>query len=937
MAARKLISAGLLGAAAAAAPEDAEAGLLNTGISALRRSANVDSRSLKQERGDNRGQRNVSNVGALSAAEKAAIRKSIKGKGVNEVAAFNVVKEWKKRHPKSDWLIPEITGVDVGSKGEIKVKTKNQKYNFNIDPKTKKQAERGSAHYNKIVNNVANEIIEISKRAQAGDPSAQRVMDNAGWYKNVESRLRTEYGSFSGMMGDILGATSPNTPVGTNFKFSQDILARATSGEFDQVMDGFADALDRRYELQDQAAGYLDAQKAAGRTKKAAMQDPQYMALENEAKDISQRLQAEENTIKQSTFDPKTGKPKNYGINSYNSMIALADRWRVLRPGGAPKARNFSGNLSGRSEQATIDVWAARNLRRHSGLKPIPSSAESAVTGNIVDAENFRNSLEFGFGQDVLADATVRINNELGMDLNPRDLQALQWFAEKDHWTQRGWTSSAGEGGSFETMMDQDPVSSMFLGISREQNQAFQGNDFIPTPAQSDATAKQIVGAGGVDPDIRAVKGMPTIGQYDAPETAMDIDVVSSQDQIPTSILDAAAKQVVKDKQDSWFIANRVDPAIGQNNPSGFNIGSEVYFKDGVSADSKVLKDIQADLSDQGVPGYTMIVDPRNADRVVGVRFLDIPQFYDPEKFARMSPEQYGQHATQTLGAYNEIGERLKSKFPQVQSASPGYFDVNVKSGRQTEDYVAQLQGSQRDPDALHQEFYGYRPATQRFKEYTGENQPYYFQNGDGPPPAPAGATGQQGFASPAALAATAATGAGLLGASQLMQPQGGMGVRPAPAGQDEQEFISAQPPTAAPNSGLLGPGQNDYGLNLNNVIGMADAGVNAAAGMIAPVLSAPGAVARYAADRYIPGVNFSADDMANARKNTESFFDYQPKTQQGQQFSNQGMQALGGLLGPVANAADDSYIINAFKKGFGLLDRKEQELLKALTDMSPI
>jgi hypothetical protein len=42
-------------------------------------------------------------------------------------------------------------------------------------------------------------------------------------------------------------------------------------------------------------------------------------------------------------------------------------------------------------------------------------------------------------------------------------------------------------------------------------------------------------------------------------------------------------------------------------------------------------------------------------------------------------------------------------------------------------------------------------------------------------------------------------------------------------------------------------------------------------------------------------------------------------------------------LLGPVANAADDSYIINAFKKGFGLLDRKEQELLKALTDMSPI
>ena len=68
------------------------------------------------------------------------------------------------------------------------------------------------------------------------------------------------------------------------------------------------------------------------------------------------------------------------------------------------------------------------------------AQAEGSVTGNIVDAENFRNSLEFGFGQDVLADATIRINDELGLSLEPRDLQALQWFAEKDHWTQKGWT-----------------------------------------------------------------------------------------------------------------------------------------------------------------------------------------------------------------------------------------------------------------------------------------------------------------------------------------------------------------------------------------------------------------------------------------------------------------------------------------------------------------
>ena len=91
----------------------------------------------------------------------------------------------------------------------------------------------------------------------------------------------------------------------------------------------------------------------------------------------------------------------------------------------------------------------------------------------------------------------------------------------------------------------------------------------------------------------------------------------------------------------------------------------------------------------------------------------------------------------------------------------------------------------------------------------------------------------------------------------------------PSQASQKGAANPAALAATAATGAGLLGANQNDYGLNLDNVIGMADAGVNAAAGMIAPVLSAPGAVARYAADRYIPGVNFSADDMANERKNT--------------------------------------------------------------------
>jgi hypothetical protein len=140
---------------------------------------------------------------------------------------------------------------------------------------------------------------------------------------------------------------------------------------------------------------------------------------------------------------------------------------------------------------------------------------------------------------------------------------------------------------------------------------------------------------------------------------------------------------------------------------------------------------------------------------------------------------------------------------------------------------------------------------------------------------------------------------------------------------------------TAAATGGLLGSGQVEGGID--KVAGIADAAANAASGMVAPILSAPGAVARYLGDRYVPGVDFSAEDIARERQNTEQFFDYQPRTQLGQQYSDQGLQALGGLLAPVVEASQGSQIIDLLSKGYNKMGKKEKELTKALLDMSPI
>ncbi|MFW2480016.1 MAG: LPD23 domain-containing protein [Lentimonas sp.] len=157
----------------------------------------------------------------------------------------------------------------------------------------------------------------------------------------------------------------------------------------------------------------------------------------------------------------------------------------------------------------------------------------------------------------------------------------------------------------------------------------------------------------------------------------------------------------------------------------------------------------------------------------------------------------------------------------------------------------------------------------------------------------------------------------------------------PSQAAQRGAANPAALAATAATGAGILGAGQVENGVD--KIAGIADAAANAAAGMVAPILSAPGAVARYLGDRYVPGVDFSAEDIARERQNTEQFFDYQPRTELGQQYSDQGMQALGGLLAPVVDASQGSNIIDLLKSGYNKMGKKEKELTKALLDMSPI
>jgi hypothetical protein len=183
----------------------------------------------------------------------------------------------------------------------------------------------------------------------------------------------------------------------------------------------------------------------------------------------------------------------------------------------------------------------------------------------------------------------------------------------------------------------------------------------------------------------------------------------------------------------------------------------------------------------------------------------------------------------------------------------------------------------------------------------------------------------------------------------------GGMGVRMPPTAEDEEAMLA---PTGGdlmqqanrdfvdsirtqPEPDFLTGVQQQLLSGIMKTAGVADLSADVVSAMAGPLLSAPGAIARYAADRYVPGVNYSAEEMAQGRRETEDYFNYQPRTEQGPQYGEQIMQGIGGAIAPyvpaIKKAAGDSYILGAMRQGYDYLGEREKELAKALMDLSPI
>lgn len=533
---------------------------------------------------------------------------------------------------------------------------------------------------------IVDEVQSVVDRAKSGEQAALNIIAEAGWYRTMRDRLRSEFGSIGDVFADVLGTTSAQTDVRQNFKNAVAILNKFSRGDYDNALAAYESRVNTGQSIDPATLNKL-------------YQDGKFDLIKSDAGAL-------------------------FNTNSPASMGALLDMFRAVKAGDSPKTPNFTGNLIGLTNEATIDVWAARLLRRMADLPRIPPPAEKGVAGKHLKGSTLYEpnvGSEFGFGQNVFREAAAEINSsgivkgvdpQIG-DLGPDDLQAVVWFIEKENWAKNGWTTKAGEGGSldYEMSLAGSPEQAKIGELRKGINAGFQPppmrvgekremRNTLPTdpnvvgpplppfvgpstyPGRADQ-AKQVdiankiamrqeletlnapleryqLGTSGERPNkpmsnygqaelaaeyddvVRNDKAVVTynlssaIGSWEGnTERALNAEFIVRQNFNPDALERRLVEQGKAYDQDSVFISKVVkDGTVPNARP-----GVEIYFKQKITPDQ--MAKITERLRQYGVDGFTYATDMRFSDKINvqaragapdtaglnGIRWQYVPEF----------------------------------------------------------------------------------------------------------------------------------------------------------------------------------------------------------------------------------------------------------------------------------------------------------------------
>jgi hypothetical protein len=453
-----------------------------------------------------------------------------------------------------------------------------------------------------------------TKEQRAG---AQLILDEIEWYRSFTGRLREEFGGFADLMADFLGAYSPRQNVKQNWRNAIDSIWALSTGKYDQLFS----ELDA-YLKADPAHTIGTWRKQGGAT----------MTSRNGAL---------------------------FGTNTERGMSAALGLWREIKFGDKPKAKNFTRNLIALSIRATIDVWAARLLDRVAGKPRIPVDAEGAVSGEHIsekelwkkfgpenlsastDLGNLPIKGQFAFGQEVFEDVAARMRDPaswVGSGLSAEtiarfsnvtaaDVQATNWFVEKEIWTENNWTNDEGSGGSFMFEINQMLGARFQIGLAQQISEVPGVENFLPQNPEQARFAQEVRDdLSKLMPDAIALRVMDSLGMFQGKgERTLDTEWVHGPGMEPNDVIRAVLYHAWSKDQAATHIS-RVITNPEEDISENARPGIEVMFK--ADVDLSAINAVIAARKEQDQrfnDGRTRVRS--GAQRFLGVRFHHIPEY----------------------------------------------------------------------------------------------------------------------------------------------------------------------------------------------------------------------------------------------------------------------------------------------------------------------
>lgn len=274
----------------------------------------------------------------------------------------------------------------------------------------------------KAIKAFSDKLVDFAKKNQE-DPI---FIAGLTWYDEFTPMLKKEFGEDAPIFAELLAATSPQTAVATNFAYAMDAIQSLQGGRFDKILPKFEEGLAKIADGSWEA--WYNKELKAGRLVNPPKNPtaPAFLA----------------HWIDKFNLKPTQSNGKLYGTHSLPVLKVFTRRW--LDQTAAPKTQNFVKNLLGTGDEATIDLWADRTMRRlgYEGFKDrwriLPGNNQG-----VSDAD-------FSFAQDVFRKAAE------DLEIRASALQGGIWFAEKKHWADNGWGNL--DLGDFKKEMERSPI-----------------------------------------------------------------------------------------------------------------------------------------------------------------------------------------------------------------------------------------------------------------------------------------------------------------------------------------------------------------------------------------------------------------------------------------------------------------------------------------------